>query len=396
MPVVLRVLADTSDYVVETQPVAFNWTLPQGGEVHDSLHVYEKYDRRIIFMFYNSEAWLTVYDPLPEPPYITPMSLHVFADASSLEPGTYTDTIVIQPEYEMFETVRVPVVLTVEGGGPDYAIDVMPQSFLWMGGWGYDSLLVTERFGRQVMFDASTSQLWLQVVLPEVPEFTTPSWVNLHYHEDTLPAGVYTDTVVITPVPGAHEFEVVKVPVVFMVGMEPPDYVVQSAPTSFNWIQYQGTSAFDTLHVYEMYGRPIGFLHYNRSDWLTVDPFAMPPYDYVTPRTLPVGVWTDSLAPGVYEDTIFITPDVDSSVFPTVAIPVSLTIAGDTVCGDFDRSGFVNILDVTAIINFLYKGGPPPTFMEIADADGNGTISLMDVAYLINYLYKGGPEPWCP
>jgi len=69
--------------------------------------------------------------------------------------------------------------------------------------------------------------------------------------------------------------------------------------------------------------------------------------------------------------------------------------ACDYVCGDASGDQTVNILDITYLINYLYKGGPPPDRMEAADADGNGVVNLLDITYLISYLYKGGPAPIC-
>jgi len=67
----------------------------------------------------------------------------------------------------------------------------------------------------------------------------------------------------------------------------------------------------------------------------------------------------------------------------------------DYVCGDADGDGSVNILDVTFLINYLYKEGPAPDPLESADVDYSGSINILDVTYLINYLYKDGPEPIC-
>ncbi|PKK82293.1 MAG: hypothetical protein CVT49_14295 [candidate division Zixibacteria bacterium HGW-Zixibacteria-1] len=62
-------------------------------------------------------------------------------------------------------------------------------------------------------------------------------------------------------------------------------------------------------------------------------------------------------------------------------------------CGDCDNSGMVNILDVTYLVGYLYKGGPEPNPTEIGDADGSGILNILDVTFLINYLYKSGPQP---
>jgi hypothetical protein len=65
------------------------------------------------------------------------------------------------------------------------------------------------------------------------------------------------------------------------------------------------------------------------------------------------------------------------------------------LAGDFTNNGVVNILDVTAMISNLYKGGPPPTCAGESDANGDGNFNIQDVTYLINYLYMGGPAPIC-
>jgi len=65
------------------------------------------------------------------------------------------------------------------------------------------------------------------------------------------------------------------------------------------------------------------------------------------------------------------------------------------ICGDASGNDKLNILDVTYIINYLYKGGPAPIPLQSADADGSGNINILDITRIINYLYKGGEEPVC-
>jgi len=64
--------------------------------------------------------------------------------------------------------------------------------------------------------------------------------------------------------------------------------------------------------------------------------------------------------------------------------------------GDSDGSDDLNILDVTHLINYLYKEGAVPYPIVAGDANCSETVNLLDVTYLINYLYKGGPPPICP
>jgi hypothetical protein len=66
------------------------------------------------------------------------------------------------------------------------------------------------------------------------------------------------------------------------------------------------------------------------------------------------------------------------------------------ICGDANGDGSINILDITFIINYLYKGGPAPDPAESADVNNSGSVNILDVTYLINYIYKEGAEPSCP
>ncbi|UCD94682.1 MAG: hypothetical protein JSU69_01120 [Candidatus Zixiibacteriota bacterium] len=65
------------------------------------------------------------------------------------------------------------------------------------------------------------------------------------------------------------------------------------------------------------------------------------------------------------------------------------------LAGDANDDGAVNLLDVTYIIDWIYKDGPEPPCFDQADADGRQGGHILDVTYLINYLYKNGPAPVC-
>jgi len=77
----------------------------------------------------------------------------------------------------------------------------------------------------------------------------------------------------------------------------------------------------------------------------------------------------------------------------TVLVMPFSSFAGN--CGDVDNSGTINILDVSYLINYLYRDGTAPDPLESADVDYSGSINILDAAYLINYLYRDGPEPDC-
>jgi len=71
------------------------------------------------------------------------------------------------------------------------------------------------------------------------------------------------------------------------------------------------------------------------------------------------------------------------------------TEACDCEPGNCNGDGTINILDVTYLINYLYKGGPAPIPYALCSGDPNCDciVNILDVTYLINFLYKGGPPP---
>jgi len=65
----------------------------------------------------------------------------------------------------------------------------------------------------------------------------------------------------------------------------------------------------------------------------------------------------------------------------------------DYVYGDANGDAVCNVADAVYIINYVFKGGPPPDPEGSGDADCDTTINVADAVYIINYVFKGGPEP---
>jgi hypothetical protein len=74
----------------------------------------------------------------------------------------------------------------------------------------------------------------------------------------------------------------------------------------------------------------------------------------------------------------------------------SFLIKNPFICGDANGDTKINLLDVSYIINALYRSGPKPNPIQSADVNSDGKMNLLDISYLINYRYRGGPEPHCP
>jgi|GEM_PF-1756679 len=85
---------------------------------------------------------------------------------------------------------------------------------------------------------------------------------------------------------------------------------------------------------------------------------------------------------------------VDSSWWEVnpLFFPTELSIQA-SLAGDVNGDGVVNVGDVVALVNYLYRGGAPPESSDQADVNGDCVVDVGDVVYLVNYLYRNGPAP---
>ncbi len=77
--------------------------------------------------------------------------------------------------------------------------------------------------------------------------------------------------------------------------------------------------------------------------------------------------------------------DLDTAIVPTFEAGFRR--------GDANNDSRVSVSDVVYLVNYLFKGGPPPTPLIAANVNCDTSVSVSDVVYLINYLFKGGTPP---
>ncbi|PKK84947.1 MAG: hypothetical protein CVT49_01980 [candidate division Zixibacteria bacterium HGW-Zixibacteria-1] len=120
----------------------------------------------------------------------------------------------------------------------------------------------------------------------------------------------------------------------------------------------------------------------------------------ITGGALPLGLTLDSLTgfitgmptqAGTFNFDVY-AKDLMSSYNETRTYTLVVE-ASPYIPGDADNSGNVNLLDITFLINYLYKGGAAPAIPNAVDADGSCAINLLDASYLITYMYRGGSDP---
>lgn len=73
--------------------------------------------------------------------------------------------------------------------------------------------------------------------------------------------------------------------------------------------------------------------------------------------------------------------------------PDSCVVTVYTEPGDVNSDGYVNISDVTALIDYLLSGNPSSVNLTGADCNDDGSINISDVTTLIDFLLSG-EWPW--
>ena len=93
---------------------------------------------------------------------------------------------------------------------------------------------------------------------------------------------------------------------------------------------------------------------------------------------------------------LFINPTMAGVMYVTVTAHNCKPFEGTSSvykCGDVNGDYQVNTVDVTYLISFLFRGGPPPQPLCLGDVNCDHVVNISDVVYLSNYLYWGGPPP---
>ncbi len=136
----------------------------------------------------------------------------------------------------------------------------------------------------------------------------------------------------------------------------------------------------NNVSIYINYPKPGNYLY-------TVFPAGTPTLG----ATFTIGITFDGLGE-IKSPSPILVPDPGSSYTNNYMVEYK----GHFMHGDANRSLTLNILDISYMINFIYRHGPEPIpSREAANAncDPDGIINILDVTYLLNFLYKGGPAP---
>jgi len=81
---------------------------------------------------------------------------------------------------------------------------------------------------------------------------------------------------------------------------------------------------------------------------------------------------------------------------PVVTIETCCLVRGN-VDGIYGAGGPVDVSDLSYLVNFLFRAGPPPPCAEEANADastgGGAEVNVGDLSFLVEYLFRAGSAP---
>ncbi|MBI5267796.1 MAG: hypothetical protein HY851_11255 [candidate division Zixibacteria bacterium] len=166
-------------------------------------------------------------------------------------------------------------------------------------------------------------------------------------------------------------------------GTETPEIVLGRGPTIVAYQEDIGPQGVGILPIDNKYGGCMPWTLSHQASWLQLraDSGDVP---------ADVGILVDApgYTLGTYYDTIRVS-SAGATNSPAL-VPVELRVWRFRC--DVDWDGWMDISDVTALIEYLYMGGLPakPTFL-VGDCDCDNLVDISDLTRLIDYVFMMGP-----
>jgi hypothetical protein len=70
-----------------------------------------------------------------------------------------------------------------------------------------------------------------------------------------------------------------------------------------------------------------------------------------------------------------------------------LVVAYFPVNGDLDNDGFINVIDLSLLVEFVFSNGAGPSIPGAAECNGVAGVNVLDIVCLIDYIFRGGSAP---
>ena len=308
---------------------------------------------------------------------VTPATLTISVDPSSLQPDTYRGAVSVALSNGF--ALPIKVVLTVTPN-PNIQISLGSLSFAYQSGGGLlasQLVEVTALSGGSVPFTASISSPgnWLSVT---PTSGMTPASLTISANPVSLAPGVYTGTLTIM---GGSGSNTVTIFVTFAVNA---NSTVVVSVSSLGFV-YQTGSAPPPLQSVQVTGFNGGAVAFTASaaskgNWLSVTPTSG-----VTPSSLMVAVNPAGLAMGIYPGTVTVAGSSGTNA-STIAILLSVTAPPNpTVTSIVNGASFAaGGISPGEIVTLIGNSMGPTTALGAVSADGKISSQLGGVTVSFN------------
>ena len=97
-------------------------------------------------------------------------------------------------------------------------------------------------------------------------------------------------------------------------------------------------------------------------------------------------------------DWVDVTSSLDNGTNTVCGIVTSLSpfVIAEGCCamrGDVDHDGDRDISDLTYVVDYMFRNGPPSPCPAEGDINGDSSLDISDLTYQVDYMFRGGPEP---
>jgi len=213
----------------------------------------------------------------------------------------------------------------------------------------------------------------------------TPFPITVTASDIQLPLGSYYDTILVAAQKAINSPETLIVQFNMVAGLNQPEIYLKKHFYSIPTQENAGPIPPSVLTIYNRFGGCMPWEIEEDVPWLFPNPDS---------GDVPVGTYLHTDAAGYvfgeYTDSLFVVaPSASNSPYR-----VYLLLRVWRFHGDWDYNGEINVVDLTAMVRWLFLDGPgPEPELIVGDLDCTHSINVVDVTYFVNYLFNDGPIP---
>lgn len=104
----------------------------------------------------------------------------------------------------------------------------------------------------------------------------------------------------------------------------------------------------------------------------------------------PSNILYSALNPGQFTTVSRICTGI---AYPYEPMDMSDIWGGSYIPGDANNNGLIEYDDLTAMVNYMFNGGPLPAPVRRLDVNDTGAVDISDLLYFVNYHISNGPPP---